>query len=272
MGYSFTRQIGNCRPRAAFTLIELLVVIAIIAILAAILFPVFAQARSKARQTACLSNNKQLGTAMMMYAQDYDETLPMQTYVDMSQNIYTIVNAYSKNQDIWVCPAMSEVKGQAEQPASNIQDQAWNVTISGQTKMASIGVNLSMFPYGDGTRMWGGPGSQADPNRLGEVAALASVDRPADTICMFDSRWTGVSGFANSIAKNIGIPAKTRHTNTCNIVYADGHAKAVVGKPYGSTAGLTAGQLLAAQNGGLDFRILLDKTLYVWDPEDPASQ
>jgi prepilin-type N-terminal cleavage/methylation domain-containing protein/prepilin-type processing-associated H-X9-DG protein len=60
----------------AFTLIELLVVIAIIAILAAILFPVFAQARAKARQTACLSNLKQIGTGLMMYCQDYDEVLP----------------------------------------------------------------------------------------------------------------------------------------------------------------------------------------------------
>ena len=62
--------------RAAFTLIELLVVIAIIAILAAILFPVFAQARGKARQTSCMSNMKQIGTGLYMYVQDYDETLP----------------------------------------------------------------------------------------------------------------------------------------------------------------------------------------------------
>ncbi len=65
------------RSRAGFTLIELLVVIAIIAVLAAILFPVFAQAREKARQTACLSNLKQMGTAVMMYSLDYDETLPL---------------------------------------------------------------------------------------------------------------------------------------------------------------------------------------------------
>src|SRR5215213_4475316 len=64
------------RAGAAFTLIELLVVIAIIAILAAILFPVFAQAREQARPTSCLSNLKQLGTGAMMYLQDFDETYP----------------------------------------------------------------------------------------------------------------------------------------------------------------------------------------------------
>src|SRR5437773_5196359 len=65
------------RRSAGFTLIELLVVIAIIAILAAILFPVFAQAREKARAATCISNSKQIGLALMMYAQDYDEMLPI---------------------------------------------------------------------------------------------------------------------------------------------------------------------------------------------------
>src|SRR5258707_7088365 len=65
----------RARNHFGFTLIELLVVIAIIAILAAILFPVFAQAREKARGISCLSNSKQIGTAIQMYAQDYDETI-----------------------------------------------------------------------------------------------------------------------------------------------------------------------------------------------------
>ena len=66
--------------KRGFTLIELLVVIAIIAILAAILFPVFAQAREAARKSTCLQNLKQLGTAMMMYATDYEDALPRASY------------------------------------------------------------------------------------------------------------------------------------------------------------------------------------------------
>src|SRR5947209_9645766 len=84
--------------RRAFTLIELLVVIAIIAILAAILFPVFAQARAKARQASCLSNLRQLGTAFMMYNQDYDETYPPTDY-DVGSTRYTwfqLIDPYIK--------------------------------------------------------------------------------------------------------------------------------------------------------------------------------
>src|SRR5216683_460211 len=100
------------KRRSGFTLIELLVVIAIIAILAAILFPVFAQAREKARMTACLSNMKQIGTSLLMYVQDYDETYPYIRFHNASaakgQNCYVWKNAirpYLKNLDVLGCPS-----------------------------------------------------------------------------------------------------------------------------------------------------------------------
>jgi prepilin-type N-terminal cleavage/methylation domain-containing protein/prepilin-type processing-associated H-X9-DG protein len=95
--------------RRGFTLIELLVVIAIIAILAAILFPVFAKAREKARQTACLSNIKQLGLGNIMYAQDYDERyMPFCAGGgDFMGCFYStdFLYPYTKNHQIWKCPS-----------------------------------------------------------------------------------------------------------------------------------------------------------------------
>jgi prepilin-type N-terminal cleavage/methylation domain-containing protein len=103
------------RNRIGFTLIELLVVIAIIAILAAILFPVFAQAREKARQTACMSNMKQIGTAYLMYAQDYDEALVPGCNWNAGYNQQTdrrsywdgLLEPYTKNEGVWHCPSFT---------------------------------------------------------------------------------------------------------------------------------------------------------------------
>ena len=99
--------------RHAFTLIELLVVIAIIAILAAILFPVFAQARESARKTVCVSNEKQIGTATAMYCHDYDERYAAQPFEGSliaeapggnPWNYYNALFPYLKNKVVWLCP------------------------------------------------------------------------------------------------------------------------------------------------------------------------
>lgn len=94
--------------RAGFTLIELLVVIAIIAILAAILFPVFARAREQARRSVCLSNMKQIGLALGMYLQDYEQTFPPggPKAWEKGKNLLAIqLNPYTKNDQIFRCPS-----------------------------------------------------------------------------------------------------------------------------------------------------------------------
>jgi prepilin-type N-terminal cleavage/methylation domain-containing protein len=104
--------------RSGFTLIELLVVIAIIAILAAILFPVFAQARESARSTSCLSNMKQMGLALRMYGQDYDETYPnIRLYIDPNVSCCNldltwknVIQPYVKNKGVFGCPSNKSVR------------------------------------------------------------------------------------------------------------------------------------------------------------------
>jgi len=137
------------KRRQGFTLIELLVVIAIIAILAAILFPVFAQAREKARSTACTSNLKQIGLALMMYGQDYDENMPTGGYPSprnwevnpdatpkmkldgglygwtFYHNLMKALEPYTKNLQIWYCPSDKLVRPTPENIAQGNQSYHW---------------------------------------------------------------------------------------------------------------------------------------------------
>ena len=103
---------GQSHTRRAFTLIELLVVIAIIAVLAAILFPVFSQAREKARATSCLSNSRQLGMAIQMYVTDHDEAFPCSCMIGMNmgpnpQSWLDTIQPYTKSMAIFRCPSDS---------------------------------------------------------------------------------------------------------------------------------------------------------------------
>jgi prepilin-type N-terminal cleavage/methylation domain-containing protein/prepilin-type processing-associated H-X9-DG protein len=181
-------------PRRGFTLIELLVVIAIIAILAAILFPVFAKAREKARQSSCLSNVKQLDLAAMQYCQDYDERYPHHGVRCIGGNQDTCCQLYKlepyvKNTQIRTCPT---------KPASQY---AWN--ISGNFGSQTVSVTMAQIP---------------SPSTM---VLLGESERT--TAPYF--RWQNPGSCStNEGATHKGcVPA--RHNEGANIGYADGHCK-----------------------------------------------
>ncbi len=122
-----TRRHGRLH---GFTLVELLVVIAIVAILAALLFPVFAQARESARTTSCLSNTRQIGTAVMLYAQDYDERIPPAinaVLLPSGDHVewFTVLESYVKTNQVFFCPSHSGVNPSQPPSWGNIS-YGWN--------------------------------------------------------------------------------------------------------------------------------------------------
>lgn len=187
--------------RNGFTLIELLVVIAIIAILAAILFPVFAKAREKARQSSCLSNTKQIDLAIIQYTQDYDETLPPGSYpqtIPLSLNWQSVLAPYCKNTQIFTCPS-----------------QAGN----------GYGWNYQNFGYQDVS-----PGT-------GWASSLGSIQMPAETIIIGDNPDLPVATMYGAGGMYIYGPTQStppvdgignvsgRHNGGGNYAFIDGHSK-----------------------------------------------
>jgi len=239
----------------AFTLIELLVVIAIIAILAAILFPVFAQARAKARQTACLSNTKQIGTGLMMYAQDYDETMVQAWFgnpgtsknsTDPTIARYKWMDAvqpYIKNFDLFKCP---------DAPAGIFGGMTGKFIPYNQLGVAGNGTNAN----GEDDRFYGSYAANSAYWASGDTAVrgvanasapLASVANPAGTIWAADGNGSYQIAIEN-VAQDPKVVAKAggydyvswqgkfeanrqegalvgRHQGSINSIYCDGHAK-----------------------------------------------
>jgi prepilin-type N-terminal cleavage/methylation domain-containing protein/prepilin-type processing-associated H-X9-DG protein len=210
-------------PRRGFTLIELLVVIAIIAILAAILFPVFAQARDKARQASCLSNCKQLGLALMMYANDYDDTLPPakigasppfrhecaatgEGYPLYPAFWQDVIIPYSKNRDILRCPSRPDrgyVPNKADKP------------VNGDPKSLLFGYTGNHWAFVNKTDKSVTTGWNAHGR------TLASISEPANLIFVLEG-FSSCPEVRWRVDQNLDCSV---HNGGSTYVFCDGHAK-----------------------------------------------
>lgn len=200
---------NEMKRKKGFTLIELLVVIAIIAILAAILFPVFARARENARRASCQSNLKQIGLGIMQYVQDYDEYYPLAQAgvgnTERQRNSWrTQVFPYVKSTQIFECPS-----NQLNKTLTNDNDPP------------------TAFNQSYNSNRWGVIGVDTAPFHI------AAIEYPAQLIAVTEIRGT-VAAFDGDVNYDNGGTASWAHTNalfaghlgTTNYVFADGHVKA----------------------------------------------
>lgn len=178
------------RKRSAFTLIELLVVIAIIAILAAILFPVFAQAREKARGISCLSNMNQIVKSEMMYCQDYDEQLEQFRYRGAVNNVYwaigaqTVLGAYIKNDQVWKCPSDFIARNDCD---TDGYGSPISYAFTYYNPRTDNGFDTNFINFGIHGYEGGNPASLS----VSQSLQLAAIGAPADTISIYELWFTG---------------------------------------------------------------------------------
>ena len=208
----------------AFTLIELLVVIGVIAIIAAILFPVFAHARENARRTTCLSNVKEVDLANLMYAQDYDETLPTLTRVFgvipvITLDFPAVLQPYIKNTQIFYCPDNTQTGCYADR------------------SLRCMGVGYNWGPIQHVYKPGGGGGGllvelpQTGFDHVGVYAGvpIATILAPADTFAFGDTQsdpFYTIS--ADPCCESSGSTNSALiHSGMFNISYVDGHAKSM---------------------------------------------
>jgi len=233
------------RRTRGFTLIELLVVIAIIAILAAILFPVFAQARESARATSCLSNQRQIGSAVMMYAQDHDEqVLPWLTrraYVGqpVTDRLWTgLIQPYLKSggtapaSGVLRCPSYDEVKlrAAANTPGCDSVDAAF--TGGPYATYAHYGISTpqpTILGAGTATDPFFHNAGAGQMGAADVTVGLAQILRPTETILISDGLTMTFMG--TRIMSTYGCSGSTMHKEGGNYVFLDGHAKWLKGNP-----------------------------------------
>jgi len=231
------------RKTRAFTLIELLVVIAIIAILASILFPVFARARESARKSSCLSNLKQMGLAWIMYTQDYDEkALPSGTqsmdpstfknlngsdeviFWDGAHNFQSGASTLCDPTQSPMYPYMKNTQFTGCPSANNIEPTIWGTTNYGYNLIYIGGYGSFVESYVSTYGITPLQGATLAP------ASLASIARPSETVLFGDSGLPGPYRypwlFPPSFASGWAEDAHALHNGMANMVFVDGHAKA----------------------------------------------
>lgn len=202
---------SSVKPRRAFTLIELLVVIAIIAILAAILFPVFARARENARRASCQSNLKQIGLGIAQYTQDYDETMPRGLTNNGVRDIVWagVLQPYIKSTQLFKCPSNTNTNNNGMLNNSNLG--------SGRDEIPASYVANS-WPN------WAFGNANASPMSENSNVAIASINETARVIVVGESQTRTSHNYWFNNANDVGF---TNHLGTTNFLFADGHVKAL---------------------------------------------